>query len=149
MSDESDDVFENINPFRFNVIFIDGMHHCENVLRDFNNSIKALTKNGHTFIDDCIPFNYNEQLKIPNKHSYDKGILKYGEEWTGDVWKFTYHLLKNYNDKIIVRYFNNIDYRGIVCVQMKELFEVVVSYDELNAYNYFDNFNDYLLLLSR
>ena len=54
MSDESDDVFENINPFRFNVIFIDGMHHCENVLRDFNNSIKALTKNCHIFIYDCI-----------------------------------------------------------------------------------------------
>jgi hypothetical protein len=74
------------------------MHHCENVLRDFNNSINVLSPNGLIFIDDCIPLNYNEQLKIPIKHYYENGILKYIEEWTGDVWKFVYHLLKNYNN---------------------------------------------------
>ena len=78
----------------FDVVFIDGMHHCENVLRDFNNSLNKLTKNGFIFIDDILPFNYNEQLKIPVKHYYENGVLKYGEEWTGDVWKFVYHLLK-------------------------------------------------------
>lgn len=145
-SDDSDDVFENLNLNKFDVIFIDGMHNCENVLRDFNNSVNALTKDGAIFIDDCIPLNYNEQLKIPVRHHYENGILKYGEEWTGDVWKFVYHLLKNYKNKIIVHYFHNIEFRGIVRVQFKEKFEVVVSYDELNRYNYFDDFNDYLRL---
>ena len=145
-SEDSDDVFENLNLNKFDVIFIDGMHNCENVLRDFNNSVNALTKDGAIFIDDCIPLNYNEQLKIPNRHHYENGILKYGEEWTGDVWKFVYHLLKNYKNKIIVHYFHNIEFRGIVRVQFKEKFEVVVSYDELNRYNYFDDFNDYLRL---
>jgi len=124
------------------------MHHCENILRDFNNSINVLTKDGTIFVDDCIPLNYNEQLKIPIRHYYENDILKYGEEWTGDVWKFVYHLLKNYKDKITVRYFHNINYRGIVRIQIKEQFQVVVSYDQLNNYNYFDDFNDYLLLLS-
>jgi hypothetical protein len=145
-SDDSDDVFENLKLNKFDVIFIDGMHNCENVLRDFNNSVNALTKDGAIFIDDCIPLNYNEQLKIPVRHHYENGILKYGEEWTGDVWKFVYHLLKNYKNKIIVHYFHNIEFRGIVRVQFKEKFEVVVSYDELNNYNYFDDFNDYLRL---
>jgi glycosyltransferase involved in cell wall biosynthesis len=144
---DSDDCIENIKPLNFDVIFIDGMHHCENVLRDFNNSINVLTKDGTIFVDDCIPLNYNEQLKIPIRHYYENNILKYGEEWTGDVWKFVYHLLKNYKDKITVRYFHNINYRGIVRIQIKEQFQVIVSYDQLNNYNYFENFNDYLLLL--
>ena len=132
----------------YDVIFIDGMHHCENVLRDFNNSIKILNKNGLIFIDDCIPLNYNEQLKIPLKHYYEKGILQYGEEWTGDVWKFIYHLIKNYKDKFTFRYFHNIEYRGLLCIQLKEQFEVVVSsYDDINNYDYFEDFNNYLKLL--
>jgi SAM-dependent methyltransferase len=139
---------ENLKQCDFDVIFIDGMHHCENVLRDFNNSLNKLTKNGVIFIDDCIPLNYNEQLKIPIKHFYEKGILKYGEEWTGDVWKFIYHLLKNYKDKIHFDYFHNESYRGICILQIKEKFTVDVSYEELNNYNYFEHFNDYLFLLS-
>ena len=62
------DEFFSQNKDKFDVVFIDGMHHCENVLRDFNNSLNKLTKNGFIFIDDCIPLNYNEQLKIPIKH---------------------------------------------------------------------------------
>jgi hypothetical protein len=146
---DSDDCIENIKPLNFDVIFIDGMHHCENVLRDFNNSINVLTNDGIIFVDDCIPSNYNEQLKIPIKHHYENNILKYDEEWTGDVWKFMYHLLKNYKDKITVRYFHNINYRGILRIQIKEKFEVIVSYGQLNDYNYFEDFNDYLLLLSQ
>jgi glycosyltransferase involved in cell wall biosynthesis len=69
----------------FDVIFIDGMHQSEYVLRDFNNSIAILAENGSIFIDDIIPLNYNEQLRIPQKHYYENDILKYGEEWTGDV----------------------------------------------------------------
>ena len=145
----SDKLFKHLSLTKFDVIFIDGMHHCENVLRDFNNCANVLTNDGVIFIDDCIPLNYNEQLKIPIKHHYENGILKYGEEWTGDVWKFVYHLLKNYKNKIIVHYFHNIEFRGILQVQFKEKFEVVVSYDELNNYNYFAHFNDYLLLLSQ
>lgn len=144
----SDYYFENIKHSDFDVVFIDGMHHCENVLRDFNNSVNKLTKNGFILIDDCIPLNYNEQLKIPIKHFYEKGILKYGEEWTGDVWKFIYHLLKFYKDKIQLNYFHNINYRGITILQIKEKFNVVVSYEDLNNYNYFEHFNDYLVLLN-
>ena len=146
--EKSIDYIEKLKLYNFDVIFIDGMHHCENVLRDFNNSINILTKDGTIFIDDCIPLNYNEQLKIPVKHYYENNILKYGEEWTGDVWKFVYHLLKNYRDKFEFSYFHNINYRGIISIRVKESFKVDVSYDELNSYNYFEHFNDYLSLFS-
>jgi len=145
----SNNTSSTVKPTSFDVIFIDGMHHCENVLRDFNNSINVLTKDGNIFIDDCIPLNYNEQLKIPIKHYYENNILKYGEEWTGDVWKFIYHLLKNYKENIIFQYFHNINYRGVISIKIKEPFEVIVSYDELNNYNYFEEFDNYLNLLKQ
>jgi glycosyltransferase involved in cell wall biosynthesis len=140
---DSDDCLDT-----FDVIFIDGMHHCENVLRDFNNSIKILNDDGFIFIDDCLPLNYNEQLKIPLKHYYENGVLKYVEEWTGDVWKFLYHLLKNYKDKIVFKLFHNINYRGVISIQLKEKFEVIVSDVVLNNYNYFHDFSDYLQLIN-
>ena len=146
--DNSSNISDENNKYSVDVIFIDGMHQCEYVLRDFNNSVKVLNNGGIIFIDDCIPLNYNEQLKIPIRHYYENNILKYGEEWTGDVWKFIYHLLKNYKDKIVCNYFHNIEYRGIVKIQIKERFTVDVSYEELNNYNYFEDFNNYLVLLN-
>ena len=146
--DNSSNISDENNKYSVDVIFIDGMHQCEYVLRDFNNSVKVLNNGGIIFIDDCIPLNYNEQLKIPIRHYYENNILKYGEELTGDVWKFIYHLLKNYKDKIVCNYFHNIEYRGIVKIQIKERFTVDVSYEELNNYNYFEDFNNYLVLLN-
>jgi hypothetical protein len=88
----SDDFFKT-NQMTFDNIFIDGMHQTEYILNDFNNSINCLNTNGIIFIDDILPINFNEQLKIPEKHVYENGILKYIDPWTGDVWKFVYYLL--------------------------------------------------------
>ena len=134
----------------FDVIFIDGMHQSEYVLRDFNNSIKILNNNGSIFIDDIIPLNYNEQLRIPQKHYYENDILKYGEEWTGDVWKMVYYLLVHYKDKLTISYYYNINYRGIAHIKIKELIEIREedAINEINTYDYFKDFNKYLKLLT-
>ena len=132
----------------FDVILIDGMHNCEYVYRDFKNSTKLLAKDGFILINDCIPINYNEQLKIPINHCYENSILKYKEEWTGDVWKFVYYLFQNYKDKISYKYYNNINYRGLLCLQLTDKFEMNIdSYDIINNYDYFKDFNDYLQIL--
>lgn len=140
---------ENITTPKFNVIFIDGMHQSEYVLRDINNCIKVLSENGTIFIDDILPFNYNEQLKIPIKHFYENGILKYGENWTGDVWKVIYHLLTKYKDKIeSFKYFYNINFRGIGCFKFKERFQIEPdSINTINSYDYFRDFSDYINVL--
>lgn len=149
----SDDYFKNQNQNnnnqKFNVIFIDGLHQCETVARDLNNSIKCLGSDGFIFIDDILPLNYNEQLKIPKKYYYENGILKYGEEWTGDVWKVIYHILLNYKEYINFCYFYNIYYRGVLCLKIKANFEISEKEIEIiNNYDYFDSFNNYLKLLS-
>lgn len=148
----SDDFFD-INRYKYDVIFVDGMHQSEYVLRDVNNSINVLTNNccnKYLFLDDILPLNYNEQLKVPIQHYYEKGILKYGENWTGDVWKVVYHLLKCYRNKIAnFAYYYNINFRGIGVFQFTEPFEIKA--DEIvaiNEYNYFTDFSMYVQLLN-
>ena len=140
----------NNDVIKYDVIFIDGMHQSEYFLRDFNNSIKALQEGGSLFIDDILPLSYNEQLKIPRKHYYEKGILKYGEEWTGDIWKVVYHILKKYSRLINeFKYFYNSNYRGIAYIKIKESFEILeTEIDVINGYDYFIDFPKYLTLLA-
>ncbi len=148
ISIDSDDIIEE-SP-TFDVIFIDGMHQSEYVLKDINNSLRILSKKGVIFIDDILPLNYNEQLRIPIKHYYENGILKYAENWTGDVWKVVYHLLKNYKTNIeTFKYFYNISFRGIGMFKFNEPFEINNTEIEIiNSYSYFDNYQDYLSLLN-
>ena len=137
---------------KYNAIFIDGMHQSEYFLRDFNNSVKVLEDDGSIFIDDILPFTYNEQLKIPRKHYYENGILKYGEEWTGDIWKVVYHILENYSFTHLLlsetKYFYSPNYRGVLHLKLKKPIEI--SEEELttiNNYDYFTDFPRYLVLL--
>jgi len=141
----SDDFFGKNCDF-FDTVFIDGMHQSEYVLRDFNNSISKLNDNGVIFIDDILPLNYNEQLKIPNKHVYENGILKYREPWTGDVWKVVYYMLKYHSTDFEFKYYNNQNYRGVGVFKILNKFNIPeASIDEINAYEYYKDFNQYLI----
>lgn len=71
----SDDFFLQ-NKLTFDCIFIDGLHHYDQVLKDIDNSLKVLNKNGIIFIHDCLPMNMDAQ-SIPRTVSH----------WNGDVWK--------------------------------------------------------------
>jgi hypothetical protein len=51
----SDDFFQNYKGDKFDVIFVDGDHHSEQVIKDYNNSIKILNQNGLIFIHDLLP----------------------------------------------------------------------------------------------
>jgi glycosyltransferase involved in cell wall biosynthesis len=143
----SDDFFETNCDF-FDTVFIDGMHQTEYVLRDFNNSISKLNNNGIIFIDDILPLNYNEQLKIPNKHIYENGILKYLEPWTGDVWKVAYYLLKYHSTEFEFKYYNNENYRGVGIFKILNKFNIPESsIHEINDFDYYKDFGEYLNVL--
>lgn len=139
-------------PEKYDVIFIDGMHQTEYFLRDFNNSVKFLKEDGSIFIDDILPLTYNEQLKIPRKHYYENGILKYGEEWTGDIWKVVYHIFKNYLNNVLEKeseYFHNVCYRGVLHLKLTKPFEIPdAELETINSYDYFSDFPIYLELLT-
>lgn len=92
---KSDEFFKN-NDQTFDVIFIDGLHHYDQVLDDLKNSINSLNKNGIIFIHDMIPLNKLSQEIPRNKQKI----------WTGDVWKLCYNLMNSKNLKFII---SNID----------------------------------------
>lgn len=60
----------------FDIVFIDGLHRWEQVLRDIQNSLLILNRRGILVVHDCNPTRWEHQARGP--------ILP---EWTGDVWK--------------------------------------------------------------
>lgn len=72
----SDDFFENYAYKKYDVIFIDGLHHSDQVDKDIQNSLKYLNDGGFILLHDCNPPEYEIQL-VPRQ----TGI------WNGDVWK--------------------------------------------------------------
>lgn len=73
----SDEYFDSITKdVKYDIIFIDGLHHSEQVLKDIENSLNHLSDNGTIVCHDCLPT--TEKMQYREDH---------GEEWTGDVWK--------------------------------------------------------------
>lgn len=62
---------------KFDLIFIDGLHHADQVKRDFENSLRCLNDNGFIVIHDVLPEN-EEGTIVPRQTKV----------WWGDVYKF-------------------------------------------------------------
>ncbi len=73
----SDDFFKN-NKQKFDVVFIDGLHHSDQVEKDILNSLNCLSEGGTILMHDCLPTSEFMQL-IPQQPNHN--------EWTGDTWK--------------------------------------------------------------
>ena len=72
----SDEYFLKHTNKKFDIIFIDGLHHADQVYRDINNSLSILNKNGTIVCHDMNP--YKERIqKVPRETKI----------WTGDCWK--------------------------------------------------------------
>jgi len=83
----SDDYFESgkkkitsagpsVQTERFDIIFIDGLHHADQVEKDIINSLDALNQGGTIVMHDCLPTSKRMQ-EIP---------LQEQNEWTGNTW---------------------------------------------------------------
>lgn len=73
----SDEYFAQLDSTtKFDLIFIDGLHHNDQVLKDIDNSLKHLSKGGSILCHDCLP---------PTEHHQERN--DHGGEWNGDVWK--------------------------------------------------------------
>lgn len=73
----SDQFFARLNKdIKYDIIFIDGLHHANQVIVDIKNALEHLNVEGVIILHDCNP--PNEQIqKIPRETI----------AWTGDVWK--------------------------------------------------------------
>ena len=75
-TENTSDEFFSQNKDTFDLIFIDGLHIHEQVLKDIDNSLNVLNENGVILLHDCLPAKIWHQT-IPQTHS----------SWNGDVWK--------------------------------------------------------------
>ena len=118
----SSEFFQKHKNIKFDVIFIDGLHHFEQCQEDCINAMAALNKNGVIFFHDFLPRSYFEE-NVPRKQI----------NWTGNVWKVAVELTnsKNIDFKIC-----NID-MGVGILKLKENFEYKIM-PELKNKNYKD-----------
>lgn len=75
----SDDFFKLIkghDEIKYDIIFIDGLHHADQVKKDIENSLNHVVDNGFIVLHDCNPVSYEAQL-VPRQTT----------SWNGDVWK--------------------------------------------------------------
>ena len=73
--DTSDNFFiQNLD--KFDIIFIDGLHHYDQVTNDIQNSLKILNNGGFILVHDCLPRTMAQQA-----------VPRYRGSWNGDVWK--------------------------------------------------------------
>jgi hypothetical protein len=63
----------------YNLIFLDGLHHADQVEKDFINAQKVLKDGGFIVIHDCNP-EYEQYTVVPRE--------KPSGHWHGDVYKF-------------------------------------------------------------
>lgn len=79
------DEFFKINSDIYDIIFIDGLHHSEQVDKDLQNSLKFLSVNGTIILHDVNPLTELAQ-RVPRESG----------RWNGDVWKsIVRHRLNN------------------------------------------------------
>lgn len=70
------DTFFEYNKDKFDIVFIDGLHHAEQVKKDIENSLKVLNKDGVVICHDMLPPTEKHQL-----------VPRIQKVWNGDCWK--------------------------------------------------------------
>ena len=124
------DEFFKLNKSTFDLIFIDGLHHNEQVYSDIINSLNCLNENGTIVVHDCNPKDESTQV-VPQKQGF----------WTGDVWKAWVRLRSEKND--IEMFVVNQSGCGIIRVGEQK----TIAIPDSLTYQYLSENREYLLNL--
>lgn len=133
VNSNSDQYFQQLGIHtKFDLIFIDGLHHYEQVIRDIKNALKYLTKTGTIVCHDMLP--ENEQMQI---------VPRQVSVWTGDCWKaWAYFRMTSEDLKMFVV---NTDYGlGIIRKGKQRLFEPQKNVSDLD-YSFFCDYRQKLM----
>lgn len=76
----SDEYFEQHKNDKFDVVFIDGLHHHDQVMKDFDNSVQRLVPGGIILFHDMLPAKWQSAV-VPRQKYPDTPA------WNGDVWR--------------------------------------------------------------
>lgn len=112
----SDDFFSAYDPKAIfgrpiDFAFLDGMHLCEYLLRDFANTEKHCRKNSVIFMHDCAPVEPAIAERRPNHTTVVPHRTAW---WAGDVWR-TVLALKKYRPDLAITALDASP-TGLICV---------------------------------
>ena len=132
------DIFFLKNPNdRYEVIFIDGLHYYEQVIKDIKNSLKILSDDGFILVHDCLPRSLAHQA-----------LPRYKASWNGDVWKSIVELRCDVNLDIIT---SKIDF-GVAIIRKKKNQNFLdlhcKNFKKLKFSDYYYNHNNFLNIKS-
>ncbi len=82
----SDEFFEKNNK-KYDIVFIDGLHHSEQVDKDIKNSLNHTKDFAIILLHDCNPPTINHAI-----------VPRIQESWNGDVYKSVLKFQKNHNN---------------------------------------------------
>lgn len=133
----SDQFFSENKEKKFDVIFIDGLHHYNQCQRDIINSLKCLNNNGVILIHDMIPTNSLVEY-IPRR--------AINSHWTGDVWKCAVEIQNSQNLDFVIA---NCDC-GVGILKPKKNYEykIMPEIKKLRFKEYYYNYHANLPILS-
>ena len=132
----SDQYFSSCKEY-FDIIFIDGLHHYDQVKRDILNSLKVLKKGGVILVHDCLPNKVRDQM-VPRSH----------EKWNGDVWKSIVELRTKENIDTYVCFAD--EGLGLILKRKnkKKLNLQIKNFQKLKFSDYYKNFKEYMNVIS-
>ena len=116
----SDDYFAQ-NTEKFDIVFIDGLHHAEQATKDIDNALKLIDYEGAVVVHDCNPVLKESQI-IPEP------VVK---NWNGDIWKAWVRLRRR---DLLSMYVINTDH-GVGVIQWGFSNLLVVPEEELTFEN--------------
>jgi len=133
---DTSDNFFRINKDKYDIIFIDGLHHYEQVSKDIKNSLEILNQNGFILIHDCLPRSIAHQA-----------IPRYRGSWNGDVWKSIVEMrtldnIETYTCQIdfgvgVIRNINNSD---VLKINLND-------FNKLKFKDYYHNYKEYMRVI--
>jgi hypothetical protein len=136
----SDDFFEQKKDYiksvgGLDVVFIDGLHLYEQVVKDIKNSLTYLNKGGVILVHDCNPLNENAAVRAyTSSEVAAMNLPGYDYIWNGDVYKAIVELRATRKD-IDVMVINSDHGVGIITQGNSEV-PLTLSKEQLAGLNY-------------
>ena len=132
----SDDFFMKNKDF-FDIIFIDGLHHYEQVKKDIENSLKFLNKSGVILLHDCLP-----------KNVFEQAVPRCTYNWNGDVWKAIVEA-RCREDIDTYTCFADQGIGAILKRPNKNLLNLKIqNFKKLKFYDYYNNHQNYMNIIN-
>ena len=123
------DAFFGANTDKFDCIFIDGLHHSEQLERDIINAYNCLNNKGRIILHDINPFT-KEMTVIP----------RIQDQWTGDCFKVWVGIIDN--TKLKTEYYKEKYGLGVIVKSLAKPKEGMTS--DINYETFAENRQKYI-----